>query len=297
MNKKSYQYFLRVVALGLMSLPVAAWAQEGETEEEKTVESEIEIGIDVLSDDAYRFGKYTGKTEDGVEPILDFKIESTTKWDSEDTSSWSLQGWRLGLDSRRIEFEYAQQGAYSFSAGYREIPNNLISNGFLPYDGFGSNFYTLPSNWALAPFSNTTSGFLTLDENLKTIDIERKRQRLDLEYSRILNKDWNFSVEYRHEVKSVTATCSDLVSTPPGLKTTRKRLVGKMPLASVLAGQIMLHFPMASARWHWSLTTALSSSGPTVRSQLVIPPASVPLRHSAAWSRMMLSCPIRSTHH
>jgi MtrB/PioB family decaheme-associated outer membrane protein len=218
MSTKEQYYVLWSLAVGLTCLPVALWAQEASAgqEEDSAVEGEIEVGVDFISDDAFRFGKYTGHTEDGAEPIIDFKIESRPKWDGKDFTSWRLEGWRLGLDSRRIEFDYMQQGIQRFQVGYREIPNNRIGKGFLPYDGFGSNFYSLPSNWTVAPFSNTTAGFLALEDNLSTISIKRKRQRLDLNYNRILNKAWNFTVDYRHEVKDGERTIGSIFGNTGG---------------------------------------------------------------------------------
>jgi len=215
MSTKKQQYFLYALAFGLLHLPATLWAQESE-EEGSTVEGEIEFGIDYLSDDTHRFGKFSGHTEDGPEAIIDFHIESRPDWDSGDMTSWELTGSRLGLDSRRLEFEYSNQGVHSFSADYREIPNNRIGHGFTPYQGVGTNFNSLPSDWTIAPFSNTTSGFLTLDESLSQVSIETKRQRLDLEYTRILNKAWNLEIEYRHEIKDGERTIAGMFGNTGG---------------------------------------------------------------------------------
>ncbi len=203
MKINKHQIFLYTLTLGMLSLPLTLWAQEGDDKEgdKPELDSEIEIGFDYLSDDSFRFGKFSGRTDDGAEAIVDFKIESKPAWDSSNTTSWRLQGWRLGLDSRRIEFDYNKQGVHSFIADYQEIPNNVIGKGFQPYDGFGSNFYSLPANWAVAPDTNTTRGFLSLDDSLRTISVDRKRRRLDLDYERVLNKAWTMDVDYRHETK------------------------------------------------------------------------------------------------
>jgi MtrB/PioB family decaheme-associated outer membrane protein len=209
---KSMRYdVLKALALVLIALPLAVSAQaedpaapkggEAESGAQSAVKSEVTVGAYYLDDDSYRFGKFTGLTDEGVEALVDFRIEKRPQWDSDDTIRWRIQGWRLGLDSRRLKFDFNQQGTQSFSADYREIPNNRFSDGLTPYRGVGSANLTLPSSWEVAPGSSDTRGFLTLDENLASLKIDTKRQRLDLSYDRKLGMGWSVNLDYRHETK------------------------------------------------------------------------------------------------
>ena len=151
----------KIITLLSLCLPLLAWSQDEDpfalegveeaADEQPVVEDEITVGLYYLDDDSYRFGKYTGITDEGVEPLLDFRIDRRPQWDGEDTVRWSLQGWRLGLDSRRLEFKINDQGTQSFTADYREIPNNRFSDGMTPYRGIGSAELTLAPGWEIAP--------------------------------------------------------------------------------------------------------------------------------------------------
>ena len=100
---------INIMVLALLTLPLMARAQdedpfalegvEAEADEQPVVEDEVSIGLYYLDDDSYRYGKFTGLVEEEVEPLLDFRIERRPQWDSEDSRRWSIQGWRLGLDS------------------------------------------------------------------------------------------------------------------------------------------------------------------------------------------------------
>ena len=87
-----------MVTCGLVS------AADDEAEKASDIEQEYEVGVYILDEDAWRFGKYTGLIDEGTELLLDFRLESRPEWDSGETRNWSLLGWRLGLDSRRLAF-------------------------------------------------------------------------------------------------------------------------------------------------------------------------------------------------
>jgi hypothetical protein len=113
--------FLTLFFSGLLILPLSISAQgSGEDADDENavqgVESEIEIGGYHLDDPSFRFGKYTGITDDGFEPLINFKFQSRNAWDDPDLVTWRLQGWRVGLDSMRLEFDYFDQGNQRFTA-------------------------------------------------------------------------------------------------------------------------------------------------------------------------------------
>ena len=200
----TYQKFLTLFFSGLLILPFSLSAEgtggEGEEGyEADDITAEIEVGTFYLDEDSLRFGKYSGLTDDGFDPYLNFKFESAPEWDDADPSFWSLQGWRLGLDSVRLEFDYRSHGKQKFELQYREIPNNRYM-GVTPYNGIGTGDLSLPSNW-VSPPNATTSSFATLQENLKPVEIGWNRKRLELVFDRELNKNWMFDIEWRHETK------------------------------------------------------------------------------------------------
>ena len=185
---------LAMVTCGLVS------AADDEAEKASDIEQEYEVGVYILDEDAWRFGKYTGLIDEGTELLLDFRLESRPEWDSGETRNWSLLGWRLGLDSRRLAFEYENQGSWEFGADYRELPNYRFEGGVSPFDGIGSNVLTLPANW-VAPMGGGTGSFETLEENLAPVSSYWKRKRFDLYYDRQFNSAWALNVTWRHETK------------------------------------------------------------------------------------------------
>ncbi|NND44296.1 MAG: MtrB/PioB family decaheme-associated outer membrane protein [Xanthomonadales bacterium] len=198
---------------GFLVLPFTGLAQGGDGSSD--IQAEFELGAWYVSEDSFRFGKYTGLTDEGWEPVLNFKLWSQPAWDADDTTSWKFQGWRLGLDSMRLKFDYRDQGTQGFTADYREIPNNRFSDGVTPFNGIGSGMLSLPANW-VAPPNSTTSDFATLDENLKPVISSWDRKRLDLSFDRVINRQWKFSVDARHETKDGLGTFGGVIGNSGG---------------------------------------------------------------------------------
>ena len=219
--KTKQNAILNFVTLALMTLPIVAWAQddkdpaktEGKDSDTKTVaavQSEVTVGLYYLDHDSYRYGKYSGLTDEGFYVLADFRVEKRPLWNSGDTKRWSVQGWRLGLDSRRLVYEYNDPVRQTFKADYREIPNNRFSDGQTPYLGAGSNTQTLSDSWVVAPGSNNTRGFLTLQENLADLEIDIKRRWMNLDYSLKLSDSWNMAIDYSYISKKGERTIGSI---------------------------------------------------------------------------------------
>jgi MtrB/PioB family decaheme-associated outer membrane protein len=205
---------LSVLALVFLVLPVVSWAQEKsetakdankkkDAKEEKVsvVDNEVEVGVYVLDDDAFRYGKYSGITDDGAYALFDFRWEKRPEWNSGDAIRWRLQGWRLGLDSRRLEFDWSQMGKQRFKFDYRQIPNNKFRDGLTPYEGLGSSDLTLPGGWAVTDGNSWTSGFVNLDDYLKPFKVQSERKSMTLAYDIKISSHWNMAFDFRHEIK------------------------------------------------------------------------------------------------
>jgi MtrB/PioB family decaheme-associated outer membrane protein len=212
-NRQDVSSLIRSGCLSLPLLllgPTAAMGAAGESETENRIYREFEIGAYLLSDDSYRFGKYTGLTEEGAEPLFNFLIEKKPVWNSGDTVAWSLEGGRLGLDSRFLEFEYADMGVWEFGAHYLEIPNNRFADGQTPFVGVGTDSLTLPGDW-VAPPGGGTSSFDKLADSLLPLGVQTQRKRLELEYERYFDRNWAFEIEWRHENKEGLDTLGGLI--------------------------------------------------------------------------------------
>jgi MtrB/PioB family decaheme-associated outer membrane protein len=207
MNSK-YSTILNVMVPVLLALPVSLWAQQ--TEETYDIQKDISIGIYYLDDDSYRYGKYSGLTDDGAYALFDFKLEKLPDPKSDDTTRWRLQGWRLGLDSRRVELDFNQQGTQRFKVDYREIPNYRFSDGLTPFRKQSPGVWNLASGWQVAPGSSNTRGFANLAESLVDLSVDTTRRRMDLSYGRKLGSRWNLDIDFRHETKTGERTLGSI---------------------------------------------------------------------------------------
>ena len=211
---EQFKKVLSVLALVLLASASASWAQEkadtdsdasdkkAKKEEKKSVvENVAEIGVYYLDDDSYRFGKYSGLINEGAYVLANFRWEKRPAWNSGDLTRWRLQGWRVGLNSRRLEFDWGQQGKQRFRFDYRQIPNNEFRNGLTPYRGLGGDELRLPQGWAVEPNTNNTGGFVNLDEYLRPYEIRTRRKSLTMDYTLTINSNWNMAIDFRHENK------------------------------------------------------------------------------------------------
>lgn len=164
-------------------------------------DNEVEGGIGYNTEDSFKFGEYTGLTDSEPFLIFNFDLKNRDAWDSGDTGYYRIQGKDLGLESRRFEAEYGDQGHYSIGLSYREIPHNLIKDARTPYRGTGGNVLTLPAGWAAAP---TTNAFTTLGQSLRNTDIETKRRKLTGSFSYLPDPSWQFDLDVTHKERDGT---------------------------------------------------------------------------------------------
>ena len=203
--KSRFKHLLSVMMLAFLVSPSAGWAQEEADDDAKNnsvVDNEVKIGIYYLSDDSFRYGKYSGLTDDGAYALVDFRWEKRPEWDSGDAIRWRLQGWRVGLNSRRLEFDWSQQGKQRFKFDYRRIPNNKFDNGLTPYMGLGGGELRMPNGWEVTPDDGTTRGFINLDDYLRPYDIKTWRNSMTLSYDLKIGSNWDMAIDYRHENKN-----------------------------------------------------------------------------------------------
>jgi MtrB/PioB family decaheme-associated outer membrane protein len=219
MNVK-YKTILSVAALALFASPFSTWAQDEDAKDKKDTKKKAEVPVEIqnvaalgfyrMTDESWRYGKYSGLTDDRWYLLADFRLEKRPDPKSDDTVRWRLQGWRLGLESRRVEFDYHQQGTQRIRLDYRSIPNNRFNDGQTPYRVQTPGVLKLAPEWEVHPLTSNTRGFVTLDESLATLTVDTKRNRLDLAYDRKLGKSWDLNIDYRHETKTGERTLGSI---------------------------------------------------------------------------------------
>lgn len=158
---------------------------------------ELTLGFGYLDDGSYKYGKYTGLTETGFEPLLDFRLQAGPEANSGETGYWRVEGERLGLESRRFELEAGQQGSQRLRLDYREIPRYLWDDAQTPVRGVGSTALTLPAGWQATEPS--TAGLVTLEEYQRQVNLWQERRSLKLDYQNRLDEHWILGADFRRD--------------------------------------------------------------------------------------------------
>jgi len=148
----------------------------------------IELGVGVLSEDAFRFGRYSGITDQGGYIVGDINARDFL----EDGSYWRARATNLGLDSRYLRLEGGILGQQKFFFEVDMLPNNESNSTSTPYLGDGSGVLTLPPG-----FDITTS----LGTALHPFDIATQRERVGLGASLFSQQRWRLKMAVSHETR------------------------------------------------------------------------------------------------
>ncbi len=144
-NKNTQKLLATLVSLGLT--PGISMAEESaETRAEASI-NELEIGVGYVANDAYRFGRYNGMTDQGAYIIGNIKAKSY----GEDADFWKLRGTNLGLDSRYLRFDAGTQGSQQFFLEYDKTPDYENNTATTPFINPGSTNLLLPKGYDFPP--------------------------------------------------------------------------------------------------------------------------------------------------
>ena len=161
----------------------------------------IEFGFNYVSDDSFRFGRYTGLNDQGVSGLFNLDVLHRGAYNSDSADYWSFRVSNLGLDSREAAFELGRQGKFRVRVDYDQIPIFRSDSARTIFDGAGSNNLTLPSNWV---GGSNTAGMTQLLADLKPVELKTERHRTGVSVSGVLSRNWGFSASYKHEDKEGT---------------------------------------------------------------------------------------------
>ncbi|MCW8196607.1 MtrB/PioB family decaheme-associated outer membrane protein [Proteobacteria bacterium 005FR1] len=198
----------------LIAAAVIALVNTAHANDRRETEAEAEMGSGYLSDDSFRFGRYTGLVDEGFELWLDFSASSTPAWNSEERQYWFVRGDDLGLDTIFFEGEIGRFGDQSLTLRYREIPHYFFDDGATPFRLVDENFWVLPGEWQVS--GDTTSSFINLNAFLTPVEIKHERERLDLIWEKQLPANWDFEADYRHERKEGWRTVGAVIGSNGG---------------------------------------------------------------------------------
>ncbi len=200
--------FALMVAAMILSAPARTVAQDAPAVDtskwvckycpfEEGFDANAELGAGYVSDDSFKFGEYTGLTDQGGFVIGN----ATARYRSKEGSWLDLTLKDLGIDTRSLDAEGGKQGSYRLSFGYKELPHNITDTALSPFLGLGSRSLTLPPGWVPGA---TTGTMPSLATSLTGVDLETKRRTVDLGAAFTRAVHWEFAVAFRHEEKTGT---------------------------------------------------------------------------------------------
>ena len=157
----------------------------------------VDLGLGYVSTDSYKFGEYTGLTDEGLYLIGDADL----RYRGADASYLNVDVSRLGLDSRSLGVEGGKQGKYKLTFEYDELPHYISDSVSTPFLGTGTDTLTLPPTWVGA---GSTGGMTDLANSLHSVNLDTKRKRLGLGAAFASGSQWEYAVKVRHEVREGT---------------------------------------------------------------------------------------------
>ncbi len=243
-------------------LPFAAAAEEAAVagsaaSEEPVYENRVSVGPGYQSADSFRFGRYSGLTDQGGIGIGEFLLQRRDPWDSGGTNYYRAEGLNLGLRSRSFNLQFGNQGWYGVQLFYDGVPYNAWSDFHTIYGTSGTgalNGGALPSTtpWfgsaALAPFLNT-----------QELKLQRDIFGGQLDY-KPLQTDWQVTTAFRHDHKEGTQENSLLFGTGKNAV-----LQGSVPTGT--SGNL-LYFPMPVSYDIDRYDAKVAYNGPDLQAEL-----------------------------
>ena len=206
--KNNWLQLIKMVCLnGLTSL---ALAQSPTTtvispanDDAQMISGEIAIGLSVLSDDSYRFGRFNGVVDQGLEPLFSLQLQSQPYWNSVDPryASFSLE--YLGAESINASAEIGRVGEQVLAIDYRKLSNFTYQETVTPF--IGNSNLLLPTNWQTT--GGTTQDFTNVSDLLQSKALYSQRDRWSFSFDDYFSnenntgKEWLFNFDYRRESK------------------------------------------------------------------------------------------------
>jgi len=158
-------------AVSLAQVDTSEWACES-CPFDQGYRAEIDAGATNVSDDAARFGNYTGYDEKGT--YADVSGQGRYANDGY-RLDWSVED--LGLDSRVVELSTGKQGVFDFGFGYQDLPFRRFDTTSTVFNPSSDSTLTLPSGWVAA---GTTGQMTQLASSLQQRHIGTDRQIVDV---------------------------------------------------------------------------------------------------------------------
>ncbi len=166
---------------------------------ESAVEGNVTATLSYLNDDAYQFANHSGINEQGVQPYIDINLQ----FPGETLNNyWQLEAQNLGLSSSRFLLQGKIEASQQLTLSWRQISRYLDDQTLSPLISIGNAEFQLPDTWQVS--DSSTAAIVNLNSYLTGVSLDKKRQRLELDYRRSLGSQWAFQVDFRQDRVSGT---------------------------------------------------------------------------------------------
>jgi MtrB/PioB family decaheme-associated outer membrane protein len=182
-------YTRRTAGLTVLAASLAVGFGPAQAEQSEDVfrlvrpDSQVRLGVGVLTEDAARFGQYTGVKDSGAYVIGDFSVVRR----DDPTGTWlRFDGRNLGYENRELRFEHDRQGDWRYGVEYSKTPRfsqYVVNTGL---QGIGGDSLTV-NNIAAG-----TGG----DVRLKTV-----REAVTLNGQTFLGNGLDLQIRFKNEQK------------------------------------------------------------------------------------------------
>jgi len=153
--------------------------------------AEVSAGAEYVSDDALRFGNFTGYDESGGYALLEGRGDYAGK---DHQLSWYAED--LGLESRVIGIEGGRQGRFGLYLEYSELPYRQFDTTSTVFSAASADALVLPAGWVRA---SSTAELTGLAGALQPLDIASDRSALGMGADIDMFSDFDLFVDYRHQ--------------------------------------------------------------------------------------------------
>lgn len=152
----------------------------------------VDVGIGVVSDEAPRFGDYTGLDRDGAHLLLGGTVTARSNGYYADV----VGGQNF---TRTLAARSGREGLYEIGLRFVDIPRHLSQDAQTPFGGVGSDRLTLPAGFAAA-----TTAAMPLAATLQPVDLGYSYRRYDLSGRLRVAPGWNVGLSLRRDTRDGT---------------------------------------------------------------------------------------------
>ncbi|HZW12647.1 MAG TPA: MtrB/PioB family decaheme-associated outer membrane protein [Noviherbaspirillum sp.] len=182
---KHLDFPLAAMAAAMLAAYGSAWAQvDDEIAELAKPSSSIGVGLGYVSQDAPRFGIYSGMDDEGAYGLLNVDVNRR----DDSTGTWlKFNGRNLGLEGRDMRISHEQQGNWAYYIDYSETPRFEPRTVRTTVTGIGSSRLGIPNTQQL---------------NGQEVGLKMKREATTLGFNKQLGSGFDVNVRLRNEEKN-----------------------------------------------------------------------------------------------